>query len=229
MATSYENSPLRGAGMQGRDHYHRLPVQPPLEKMQTNELIDWPTLCVFGDSIAVGSDDREAGGWVARLRLDLNARGKISVYNLGVDGDRSEQLLRRLAGEAAARNASVIVIAIGANDLGWHGTEGTDGALFRERYDSILSEAERFTPRILALGLSGVDEGNESHGVRNEQVIDFNGVIEGLAREHGAEFLSLYGLLSPADFVDGLHPNASGHAKLAPPIGRELERLGWDE
>ena len=197
--------------------------------MQRNELIDWPTLCVFGDSIAVGSDDREAGGWVTRLRLDLNARGKISVYNLGIDGDRTGQLLRRLASEAAARNASVIVIAIGANDLGWHGSEGTDGALFRERYDGILSEAERFTPRILVLGLLNVDEGNESHGVRNEQVITFNGIVEELARKHGAEFRSLFGTLAPKDFVDGLHPNASGHAKLAPLIGRELERLGWDE
>jgi len=197
--------------------------------MERNELIDWPTLCVFGDSIAVGSDDHEAGGWVARLRLDLNARGKISVYGLGVDGDRSEQLLRRLASEAAARNASVIVISIGANDLGWHGSEGTDSVLFRERYDRILSHAEQITPRILVLGLLNVDEGNESHGVLNTQVTAFNGVIEELAREHKAEFVNLYGLLSPPDFVDGLHPNASGHAKLAPLIERALERLGWDE
>lgn len=197
--------------------------------MEVNELITWPTLCVFGNSIVVGSDDREAGGWVARLRLDLNARGKIGVYNLGVDGDRTEQLLQRLAGEAAARNASVIVISIGANDLGWHGTSGTDIALFRERYDHILSEAEQFTRRILVLGLLNVDEGNDSHGVRNDQVRAFNGVVEELARRHGAEFMSLYGLLSPTDFVDGLHPNASGHAKLAPLIGQELARLGWDE
>ncbi|HEY4976308.1 MAG TPA: GDSL-type esterase/lipase family protein [Gaiellaceae bacterium] len=197
--------------------------------MEVNELITWPTLCVFGNSIVVGSDDREAGGWVARLRLDLNARGKIGVYNLGVDGDRTEQLLQRLAGEAAARNASVIVISIGANDLGWHGTSGTDIALFRERYDHILSEAEQFTRRILMLGLLNVDEGNDSHGVRNDQVRAFNGVVEELARRHGAEFMSLYGLLSPTDFVDGLHPNASGHAKLAPLIGQELARLGWDE
>ncbi len=196
--------------------------------MQVNELITWPTLCVFGDSIVVGSDDREAGGWVARLRLELNARGKISIYNLGVDGDRSEQLLRRLANEAAARNASVIVIAIGANDLGWHGSEGTDLTLFRKRYDGILSQAERFTARILVLGLLNVDEGNESHGVRNDQVIAFNGIVEQLARAHGAEFLGLFGTLAREDFVDGLHPNASGHAKLAPLIGRELERLGWD-
>jgi lysophospholipase L1-like esterase len=197
--------------------------------VQVNELITWPTLCVFGDSIVVGSDDREAGGWVARLRLDLNARGKIGVYNLGVDGDRTEQLLRRLAGEATARNANVIVISIGANDLGWHGTSGTDIAVLRERYDSILSEAEQFTRRILVLGLLNVDEGNDSHGVRNEQVRAFNAIVEEVARAHDAEFLSLFGTLEPDNFVDGLHPNASGHAKLAPLIGRELERLGWDE
>jgi lysophospholipase L1-like esterase len=197
--------------------------------MQTNVLITWPTLCVFGDSIVMGSDDREAGGWVARLRLDFNSRERISVYNLGVDGDRSEQLLRRLGSEAAARNASVIVIAIGANDLGWHGGAGTDGALFRERYDRILSEAGRFTRRILTLGILNVDEANESHGVSNGQVLAFNEVIEELARGHGAEFLDLYGALEPGDFTDGLHPNSSGHSKLAPLIARELERLVWDE
>ncbi|MGD0272261.1 MAG: SGNH/GDSL hydrolase family protein [Gaiellaceae bacterium] len=196
--------------------------------MQTNELITWPTLCVFGDSIVVGSDDREAGGWVTRLRLDFNSRERISVYNLGVDGDRSEQLLRRLGSEAAARNASVIVIEIGANDLGWHGSAGTDSALFRERYDRILSEAGRFTRRILTLGILNVDESNESHGVSNRQVLAFNGIIEELARKYGAEHLDLYGALEPGDFTDGLHPNASGHAKLAPLIARELERLGWD-
>jgi lysophospholipase L1-like esterase len=199
--------------------------------MEVNELITWPTLCVFGDSIVVGSDDREMSGWVARLKLDLNARGKIEIgiYNLGVDGDRSEQLLRRLPSEAAARNASVIVISIGVNDLGWHGTSGTDIALFRERYDQILSEAGRFTKRILVLGLLNVDEGNDSHGVQNEQARALNAVVEDLARAHRAEFLNLFGTLVPADFMDGLHPNASGHAKLAPLIGRMLERLGWDE
>ena len=196
--------------------------------MQVNELITWPTLCVFGDSIVVGSDDREAGGWVARLRLDFNARERISVYNLGVDGDRSEQLLRRIGSEAAARAASVIAIAIGANDLGWHGSAGTDDDLFRERYNGILSEAGRFTGRILTLGILNVDEANDSHGVSNRQVLAFNGIIEALSRRHGATYLDLYGTLEPGDFTDGLHPNASGHAKLAPLVARELERLGWD-
>jgi lysophospholipase L1-like esterase len=197
--------------------------------VQTNELITWPTLCVFGDSIVRGSDDLEAGGWVARLRLDFNSREKISVYNLGVDGDRVEQLLRRLPVEAAARNASVIVISIGANDLGWHGTSGTDPGLFRERFGQILAKAGRFTKRLLVLGLLNVDEANESHGVSNSQVIAFNEIIEGLARAHQAEFLTLYGLLEPGDFVDGLHPNTSGHVKLAALLKRELEQLGWDE
>ena len=53
-------------------------------------------------------------------------------------------------------------------------------------------------------------------------------IIGKLARGHRVEFLDLYGTLEPADFTDGLHPNASGHAKLAPLVARELELLGWD-
>jgi lysophospholipase L1-like esterase len=198
-------------------------------RVNVNERITWPTLCVFGDSIAVGSDDKEAGGWVARMRLELNRLGKIAVYNLGVDGDRVADVAGRLEREAAARNARVIIVAIGVNDLGWHGTQGTDPDVFRAQIDEVLTLARKFTERVLVLGLINVDESNDSHGVSNVQVLAFNRLIAELAAAHGAIFLDLYGRLEPADFSDGLHPRASGHAKLTPLIQDELNRLGWDE
>ena len=197
--------------------------------MQVNERITWPTLCVFGDSIAVGSDDKEAGGWVARMRLALNALGKIAVYNLGIDGDRIEDVAGRLEREAAVRNPKVITIAIGVNDLGWHGGEGTDLRLFRADFDRTLFQARSFSERVLVLGIINVDESNESHGVSNDEIVVFNSVIEELALARGLAFLDLYGVLDNGDFEDGLHPNSSGHAKLAPIVQRELELLQWDE
>ena len=53
---------------------------------------------VFGDSIAWGLyDDR--GGWVGRL---WNGRSRL-VYNLGVDGETSEDISKRFIAEAKVR------------------------------------------------------------------------------------------------------------------------------
>ena len=44
-------------------------------------------ICVFGDSVAWGAYDTDAGGWVNRLWLHCadNAR-EIDVYNLSIAG-----------------------------------------------------------------------------------------------------------------------------------------------
>ena len=69
---------------------------------------------VFGDSVAWGLyDDR--GGWVGRL---WNGRSRL-VYNLGVDGETSEDVSMRFFAEAKVRGAnknSIIVFAVGVND-----------------------------------------------------------------------------------------------------------------
>ncbi|MGZ4401126.1 MAG: SGNH/GDSL hydrolase family protein, partial [Gaiellaceae bacterium] len=128
---------------------------------------------------------------------------------------------------AAARNPAVIVLGIGINDLEWQGRSTAGEAAFRERYRELLSVALRLTPRVLALGLVRTQP-SPAHGVSEEQVLALEEIISGLASELGAGFLSLLDALTPGDLDDGLHPNASGHAKLAAVIRNELEHRGWD-
>ncbi|HVH14523.1 MAG TPA: SGNH/GDSL hydrolase family protein [Candidatus Angelobacter sp.] len=69
---------------------------------------------VFGDSIVMGLWD-ERGGWPERLWV---GRSRV-VYNLGVDGETSEDVTRRFYSEAESRGAnknSVIIFAVGIND-----------------------------------------------------------------------------------------------------------------
>ena len=87
---------------------------------------------VFGDSIAWGLyDDR--GGWVGRL---WNARSRL-VYNLGVDGETSEDISKRFIAEAKVRGAnknSIIVFAVGVNDSSrMNGSQG-ELSRIREQY-----------------------------------------------------------------------------------------------
>ena len=79
------------------------------------------TICVFGDSIAWGAVDPENGGWVSSLRnyfesKSLRADLDTDVYNLGISGDNTDDLLERFDVEVEARKPDTIVFAIGIND-----------------------------------------------------------------------------------------------------------------
>jgi lysophospholipase L1-like esterase len=66
-------------------------------------------ILVFGDSIAYGAWDT-AGGWVDRLKSDAHrqtvaSRGlrKLQIVNLGIGGDTSTKILKRVPAEIEAR------------------------------------------------------------------------------------------------------------------------------
>ena len=60
-------------------------------------------LCVFGDSITWGAWDVEKGGWVNRLRLFIDKENlNYRVFNCGVGGDTTKELVARVSSEMAA-------------------------------------------------------------------------------------------------------------------------------
>ena len=69
-------------------------------------------ITVFGDSVAWGAFDEKKGGWVDRFKLHHSD----CVYNLGVSGDKSFDLLKRFQVECVARKPNVIFFAVGIND-----------------------------------------------------------------------------------------------------------------
>ena len=81
----------------------------------------------FGDSITQGFWSKE-GGWVEIIRKyydglaldDLKHNKQPEIFNLGVSGDTTKNLLARIESETKARiwpdDPVVIVISIGTND-----------------------------------------------------------------------------------------------------------------
>jgi len=61
------------------------------------------SILVFGDSITWGTADFEHGGWVTRLFIELGRDFEIDVYNLGVSGDKTPDLLERFESESKSR------------------------------------------------------------------------------------------------------------------------------
>ena len=113
---------------------------------------------VFGDSIAWGLyDDR--GGWVGRL---WNGRSRL-VYNLGVDGETSEDISKPFIAEANVRGAdknSIIVFVVGVNDSSHvNGSHRVGLAEYVRNMEGLIEQArEHFTEKIVCVGFAPIDE-----------------------------------------------------------------------
>lgn len=192
----------------------------------------------FGDSIAYGEWD-EQGGWVQRLRsfadqAFISGRGdKTLTYNLGVPGDTAEDMLKRIEGEMAARFdpevETLIIFAVGMNDAHYNTAEKKyfcEPPQFEANLGRLLGIARKYTKKIAVVGLNPIDQRkvdplpwNVEKAYHSERVKLMNSVVEKIAGEENLFFADIWKNWVQLDYrallYDGLHPNASGHRRIA--------------
>ncbi len=182
-------------------------------------------ICIFGDSITEGFNDFKYGGWANRFKKWYeNKDDENSVYNLGISGDNTEDLLKRFEIEAEAREPGVIIFAIGVNDSAYR--ESLKGnrinfEQFKNNLEIILQKAKAFTDKIIFIGILAVDEKkvnpkswNLDFSTKNNDVQKYDRAIKDFCKKNNLLFIEMYDLLDKDDLEDGLHPNAKGHEKI---------------
>ena len=196
-------------------------------------------ICVFGDSIANGSCDSIGGGWVNRLKTFFLASDyDHSVYNLGVSGDNSDNLLARFEIECIAREPEIIVIAIGINDAQHNIKTGkTRVSLegFKNNINKLINIAEKFTNKIILVEVTKVEElkvtpipwdENKEKCYLNDNIKKYNSIIENICSEQSLRLIKVFNLLDNIDLDDGLHPNEKGHEAIFEKVKKELIKAG---
>ncbi len=185
---------------------------------------------VWGDSIVYGSGDSDGLGWVGRLRKSLPVDDDHQVYNFGVCGETSSDVLKRFRTEAQAVNPSIIIFAVGINDTKYQGD--SDVCLvsidqFTENLKELIMQAQKFTNRIYFVGLTHVDEKWRSvRGSRflNERIDEYCDETDRVAKNANTPFINISGVVDPdIDLDDGLHPNAQGYQKLFNLIASQID------
>lgn len=194
-------------------------------------------ILVFGDSVAYGAWDA-AGGWVQRLKGDLDATMQADpkidnlLYNLSFSGSTTDMLLKRVDSEIRNRliegEPMAVVFAMGINDSAFF-TDRNENWVNRKRFAenlrSLLKIARRYTQHVIFVGLTPVDESKtapipwvEFMNYRNEYVREYDAEIRRMCKENGIPFMDLLGALSKTDYGplldDGVHPNARGHKRI---------------
>lgn len=184
-------------------------------------------ICIFGASTTSGFWDLEKGGWVNRLRLYFDSKVNddfyVTVYNLGIDGNNSGNLLKRFQGECEAREPDIIIISIGSNDSFINSKGKSNSSLkdFEENIFQIIKLAKKFTKKIIFLGLYDFDESKTKPVSWDANVNYINSImkkydlaLKEIIEKADISYIDMNGLLENKDFEDGVHPNSRGHEKI---------------
>jgi len=195
--------------------------------------MDKSTVCVFGDSITWGSHDPKRGGWATQLRNYFESEEEyVKVYPLGITGNTSGDILERFDVEAASRQPTMVIFAIGTNDSQYINSKDTPRVplpKFKENLLALTEKAKKYTPAIIFVGLTGVDESrtmpvswSTTKYYDNDNLSKYNAVIQEIAAKNGFQFIDVSGILKNDELKDGLHPNSVGHKKLFKKIRGDL-------
>lgn len=173
-------------------------------------------VCIFGDSITWGAWDFERGGWVSRLRyyFDNQQFDTFKFYNCGIDGDKVCDVLKRFDVEVEAREAGVIVLAIGINDSPRESYEGTGLDEFKKQFEELTRQSLAVTKRVIVVGLTNVDMDDKVF--TDDSIKQYDDIVRAVAKQNDLPFVDVFGLMDETDLkFDGLHPGAAGHQKIA--------------
>ncbi len=204
---------------------------------------------VFGDSITQGFWSVE-GGWVELIRKHYDGlalkdmRSKVSqpeIFNLGVSGDTTRNLLTRIEPETKARkwpnDPQVAVVAIGTNDdLFENGKQWVEPPEFRQNIRKIINILKPLVEGILFVGNIAVDEKLTNpvfwgdYRYTNDEMQKFEIIIKEETTKLNIPFVPIFEKFNAEQskrnlLADGLHPNTDGHKFIYNLVLPELEKL----
>lgn len=185
---------------------------------------------VFGDSIAWGRIDNEAGGWVNRLQreyVNVAEEKEVQFFNLGIPSDKLADVGSRIQNEMKARGKSrydigAVLIAAGINDSKHDSYPvGTDIAVFKKGLQNIHALVGQ---KLILIGATRILDGTREFS--NQEIGKYDEAMRTFSRENSLTYIELRDVLEDADYADGIHPNANGHDKIYQTIKAQLVRQG---
>lgn len=191
-------------------------------------------ILIFGASTTYGAWDTE-GGWAQRLRkyLDKKIIGSdyelyYLVYNLGISGDTSEDILSRFEPETKSRidenEETIIIFSIGLNDFIFNNVKKNfrhPPEIYKKNLERLLKLAKKYSDKIIFIGSIPVDKRVDpipyvpDCSYKNQYIKEYNKIAANIAKENGNLFIDVFKEFKKLDYesllVDGVHPNSKGH------------------
>ena len=172
----------------------------------------------LGDSLTQGFGLPQEDGLVPQLQRWLDERGvDATLINAGVSGDTTAGGAAR-GGWSLTPEVDAMIVTLGGNDM----LRGLDPAEARDNIETILQVAQTEDVDVLLVGMQA--PGN--YGPEYKEA--FDSLYPDLAQAYGTlffdSFFSGLGSNDPAQLrpffqADGIHPNATGVARIVDALG----------
>ncbi len=188
----------------------------------------------FGDSITYGEYDGVFGGWVdivKRYALQKYNEGsnELILYNLGIGGETTEGLVKRISHEMEARNSpegNIVFISYGANDLAIkEGVQAVIPERFKANILTAIQKAKEYADDIYLISILPIAEKIDGITVASgklrstAELLKYNKILKEIADENALYYLDFYsGFIDDKEVLlsrDGIHPNEKGYGTMA--------------
>lgn len=168
-----------------------------------------------------------------------------SIYNLGVSGHTSEDILERIETEIEIRNngeeMAVILRVTGVNDSQWNLETGKNLVSpegYRENLEKTIEICRGFTGEVYLVGGTPVDEDKvdpmpwkQTHAYREKEIRRYAEKLRKVSDEKEVPLVEPISDTDSGDWIDnclkdGVHPNEKGHRKIYSVVKRRLQKEG---
>ncbi|MBL8026749.1 MAG: SGNH/GDSL hydrolase family protein [Fibrobacteres bacterium] len=174
----------------------------------------------FGASTLQGFCDYSHGGFMTRLQLwYCNEKNKRRVFNLGIGGDTTVDMVRRIKGEIEEREPELVILLLGGNDFP-RANDSKPGmrstlAQYKKNLETMFKTLTG--KKILFLTSYAVD--TVKTGISYETCCKYMDCAKKVAAKYKADIIDVHALLKykmkPSFMApDGVHFNSKGHAWL---------------
>ncbi len=203
-----------------------------------------PQIFCLGHSMTYGRWDTE-GGWTQRLRKELDERSlenddeeDFHVWNLGIPGEDSIQLLKGMEDELERRiyepMQQVILIQIGANDIQYLREEEkirVPEKEYKENLEKIIGKSREYTDKIMVVGeppttIDGPIPWAEEKELSDKRMRKYRKIQKKTCQKHQIPFIDVRKLHSKKEWSnlleDGCHPNNQGHREIYKAVKQKL-------
>lgn len=199
------------------------------------------SIAVVGASSVFGLMDTE-GGFAGRLQT-WHRQGNLDknrVYNLGIPGDTTNDMLKRFDTEVSMRKPDLILFSLGSNDSSRIGNPEGDAMVpletYKENVRALIEKAKGYTEQVVFVSAYPINDektqplpGNGNYYLL-ENLKPYVEATDQICEEMEIPSLDIFNMFLERNYLeylddDGLHCNPVGHEVIFEETKKFLEKL----